>query len=187
MEQQQICGERASARVGALLEEIQQRLCDDVEGARRLIDQAIQVLQAPAVAGPTRTGGLAPWQARRVARYIDDNLERALTVAELAAVGGVRPGYFGKAFKSSFGVSPHAMVLQRRVARAKILIAEGDDPLKDIALACGFSDQSHLTNRFHRLAGMTPAAWRRLHAAPVFHVRDDDRGGCVQLDRRARA
>lgn len=187
MEQQQICGERASARVGALLEEIQQRLFDDVEGARRLIDQAIQVLQAPVAAGPTRTGGLAPWQARRVARYIDENLERALTVAELAAVGGVRPGYFGKAFKSSFGVSPHAMVLQRRVARAKILIAEGDDPLKDIALACGFSDQSHLTNRFHRLAGMTPAAWRRLHAAPVFHVRDDDRGGCVQLGRRARA
>lgn len=185
--EQQICSERASARVGALLEEIQQRLFDDVEGARRLIDQAIQVLQAPSVASPARTGGLAPWQARRVARYIDENLERALTVAELAAVGGVRPGYFGKAFKSSFGVSPHAMVLQRRVARAKILIAQGEDPLKDIALACGFSDQSHLTNRFHRLAGMTPAAWRRLHAAPVFHAPGDDRGGCVQLDRRAQA
>ncbi len=187
MERQVGC-ERASAKVGALLEEIQQRLFDDVEGARRLIDQALRVLQVPADADPPRTGGLAPWQARRVARYIDENLERALTVAELAAVGGVRPGYFGKAFKSSFGVSPHAMVLQRRVARAKILIAEGDDPLKDIALACGFSDQSHLTNRFHRLAGMTPAAWRRLHAAaPAFHAHGDDRGGSVQLGLRAQA
>jgi AraC family transcriptional regulator len=186
--EQQIGGERTSARVGALLEEIQQRLFDDVEGARRLIDQALLVLQAPSEPGRARTGGLAPWQARRIARYIDENLEGALTVAELAAVGGVRPGYFGKAFKSSFGVSPHAMVLQRRVARAKILIALGEDPLKDIALACGFSDQSHLTNRFHRLAGMTPAAWRRLHAAaPAFERHDDDHGGCVQLERRVQA
>jgi len=186
--ERQIGCERASARVGALLEEIQQRLFDDVEGARRLIDQAIQVLQAPPEIGATRTGGLAPWQASRVARYIDENLERALTVAELAAAAGVRPGYFGKAFKSSFGVSPHAMVLQRRVARAKVLIAQGEDPLKDIALACGFSDQSHLTNRFHRLVGMTPNAWRRLHTgALAFDLHGDDRGGSVQLLRRAQA
>ncbi|MDG2529404.1 helix-turn-helix transcriptional regulator [Caulobacter endophyticus] len=186
--ERQIVREQASARVGALLEEIQQRLLSDVEGARRLLDQAILVLQAPPLAEAARSGGLAPWQARRVASYIDDNLERGLTVAELAAAAGVRSGYFGKAFKSSFGVSPHAMVVQRRVARAKILIAQGEDPLKDIALACGFSDQSHLTNRFHRLVGMTPNAWRRLHAGALeFGDRDDDHGGSVQLPRRAQA
>ncbi|MCQ4158605.1 AraC family transcriptional regulator [Roseomonas sp. GC11] len=104
---------------------------------------------------------LAPWQAVKVLRHIEAHLAEALSVAELAALVGLSTGYFSRAFRASHALSPHAFILQRRLARAQTLMLASSRGLSEIALECGFCDQPHLTKRFRGALGMSPAAWRR--------------------------
>ncbi|WBV41565.1 helix-turn-helix domain-containing protein [Pseudoroseomonas cervicalis] len=114
---------------------------------------------------------LAPWQAVKVLRHIEAHLAEALSVAQLAALVGLSAGYFSRAFRASQSLSPHAFILQRRLARAQLLMLASSRGLSDIALECGFCDQPHLTRRFRHALGMSPAAWRRgqrqVRALPV--------------------
>ena len=106
-------------------------------------------------------GGLSPAVRRRVADRIEAGLGESLTLEALAAAAGLSTFHFAKMFKASFGVAPHRYVVERRIARSKALIAEGRTSLAEIALACGFASQSHLTRRFQQATGAPPAAWRR--------------------------
>jgi AraC-like DNA-binding protein len=76
-------------------------------------------------------------------------------------------GHFARAFRQTFGVSPHTFIIEQRVNAAKRLILETGAPLAEIALSCGMADQSHLTRHFTRKVGMSPAAWRRHQSAPL--------------------
>ncbi|WP_407523049.1 helix-turn-helix transcriptional regulator [Methylobacterium oryzisoli] len=105
-------------------------------------------------------GGLSPTVRRRVAELIEARLGEALTLEALADEAGLSTFHFAKMFKASLGVAPHRYVTERRIARAKDLLAEGRTSLAEIALACGFASQSHFTRRFKQAAGLTPAAWR---------------------------
>ncbi|HEY4292436.1 AraC family transcriptional regulator [Luteibacter sp.] len=105
--------------------------------------------------------GLAPWQARRVAAHVDQNLGYSITIDQLAAIAGLSSSYFCRAFKDSFGDPPHAYIMRRRVERAQSLMLQTREPLSQIALACGLSDQAHLCNLFRRLVGQSPSQWRR--------------------------
>jgi AraC-like DNA-binding protein len=58
-------------------------------------------------------------------------------------------------------MAPHKWLLSRRIEVAKQKLRDGQSSLSDVALACGFSDQSHLTRVFNRLVGIGPGAWRR--------------------------
>ena len=107
---------------------------------------------------PTTFTLRATWRAR-VLEYIDANLSRPLTLAELASEAGVGERQFCRTFRASTGESPHQFVLRRRVERAKALIARGA-PLSDVALSSGFADQSQLTRTFSRCVGMTPGGFR---------------------------
>jgi len=110
-------------------------------------------------------GGLTRWQVRRVINYIDAHLEiRALRSGELAALIGYSPSYFHRAFSRCMGESPRMFVMQRRVAKAQQLIRDNSLPLCQIAIVCGFADQSHFSRVFHKLVGENPGAWRRCHA-----------------------
>ena len=60
---------------------------------------------------------------------------------------------------------PHAYVIQRRLEHATKLMIETDASLSEIAIACGFGDQAHLSRRFRAQTGVTPAAWRRAQKA----------------------
>jgi AraC family transcriptional regulator len=73
-------------------------------------------------------------------------------------------GHFSRAFKRSLGLSPTAYVAIRRVERAKALMSSTREHLSEIALACGFTDQSHFTRWFRRIVGVSPGQWRRNHA-----------------------
>ncbi len=133
------------------------------EAAAHYITRACSALlkdKEPASADSAR-GGLVPWQLKRVKAFIEANLEKPLTVAELASVARLGPSYFQRAFRKSMGISVHAYLVQRRINRAQALMCSSDLPLSEIALATGFSDQAHFTMRFHRNVGVTPAAWRR--------------------------
>ena len=104
---------------------------------------------------------LIGWQIRRVRDYIDAHLSTRILVADLSAIVQRSEAHFARAFKKTFGVSPHAYVLRRRVERASHLMLVSDDSLSDIALACGMTDQAHLCKIFRQVTGRTPAAWRR--------------------------
>lgn len=106
-------------------------------------------------------GGLAPWQARRVRDQVEARLGAAVRVEEFAAVAGLSPRYFSRAFKVSFGLTPHAYVTCRRIERAKVLMLQTDEGLSQIALACGLADQAHLSRLFRQVVGVSPSAWRR--------------------------
>ena len=105
--------------------------------------------------------GLAHWQMRVAIRQIEDDLEARLSLASLASRVRLSPSHFSRAFKHSFGISPHAYVVLRRVERAKSMMLETAEALSQISTACGFSDQSHLSRVFLRHVGHSPNAWRR--------------------------
>jgi AraC family transcriptional regulator len=108
---------------------------------------------------------LAPWQARRAMRFIDQNLSRTIRIEEVAAVARLSASHFSKAFRTDFGVPPHGFVIRRRIERAQDMMLVTNEPLASIALSCGLVDQAHLTRLFRRLVGVTPARWRRLHSS----------------------
>jgi AraC family transcriptional regulator len=103
-------------------------------------------------------GGLSLWQARKVTSYITTNLHR---LEELAAICNRSVGSLSVTFKCTFGITPHAYILKQRVEIAKRAILETNNPLCDIAIDCGLSDQSHLTRMFRRFVGVPPGIWRR--------------------------
>ncbi|MCC8954189.1 helix-turn-helix transcriptional regulator [Bradyrhizobium sp. Pear77] len=106
-------------------------------------------------------GGLAPWQIRRAEETLAADLEGDISLADLASDCGLSASHFSRAFRQSTGLSPHQWLLRRRVELAKSLLSDRKLTLSEVALACGFADQSHFTRVFSRLAGTSPGAWRR--------------------------
>jgi AraC family transcriptional regulator len=105
-------------------------------------------------------GGLPPKALRRVRDYVTAHLEENISIQVLAAIVGLSRYHFARAFKQSEGVTPHQFLLQCRVQRAQELLAGTELPLAQIALAAGFSDQSHCSRRFRKLVGVTPSRYR---------------------------
>lgn len=117
----------------------------------------------PEVTSVSRDGraGLRAWQARKVLDYIDSHITGPILVADLSALAQLSEAHFSRAFRRTFGTSPHAFVIRRRVEFAAQYMLQTQAPLSDIALRCGFSDQPHLCKQFRQITGHTPAAWRR--------------------------
>ena len=112
-------------------------------------------------AGATYKGGLGPRARRRVQDLIEAKLADPLHLADLAREAGQSEFHFARAFKTSLGITPHEYLNRRRIEKARQLIARGDS-LAEVALACGFSNQSHLNRQFRRLVGMSPGRYRKL-------------------------
>src|SRR6266567_3518429 len=100
-------------------------------------------------------------QMRRVVDFVQAHLDQNLSLEALAEQTGFSPYHFARLFRQTTGTSPHQFVLRQRVERAQLLLKERDVPLAQIAAACGFTDQSHLTQVFKRHVGLTPRAYRR--------------------------
>lgn len=105
--------------------------------------------------------GIPGWRMRRLITYIEEHLDGNLSLETMAAQVDVSALYLARAFKVAIGQSPHQYVLARRLERAKELLRNTDMPIVDVALASGFSSQSHLSNWFVRLVGVSPAVYRR--------------------------
>ncbi len=98
---------------------------------------------------------------RLVTDYIEDHLEQRISLEDLASLAGVSLFHFARGFKDAIGVSPHAYVTGRRVARARRLLSDPGLSLAEVAARCGFSSQSHFTTIFRKTTGVTPARYRR--------------------------
>lgn len=109
---------------------------------------------------PRLRGGLPPCVLRRVCEYVDRHLDKTMHIEELATVAGLSMYHFARAFKQSQGTAPHDYLVQRRVKRAQQLLIDTDMPLSEIALAVGFSDQSHCARRFRERVGVSPSDYR---------------------------
>jgi AraC family transcriptional regulator len=150
-----------------LLECASRCLDQDREKAKASIARAASLLQvefdrrnADADERPSQ-GALVAWQVNRVRGYIDAHLESSIQIRDLAAVARRSSAYFCRAFKTTFGETPHAFVVGRRLHRAAELMLTSDDTLSQVALACGFADQAHLCKMFRQRHGQSPAVWRR--------------------------
>ena len=106
-------------------------------------------------------GGLTPLQERRAKEFISANLACDVPLADVASECGLSASQFSKAFRQSVGMPPHRWMVQQRIALAKSLLRQGDMALPEIALACGFSDQSHFTHSFSAGTGVSPGVFRR--------------------------
>ena len=105
--------------------------------------------------------GLLKHELQQVIEYIDDQIDRHFTLAELAAVANLSPNYFASLFKQSTGYAPHQYVIRHRIERAKKLLIDRKLTIADIAYSLGFAHQSHLNRHFKRLVGVTPKAFRQ--------------------------
>jgi AraC-like DNA-binding protein len=117
---------------------------------------------------PSPRSGLAPWQERLACQLLLERLNDAPALEDVAEACRLSPGHFVRAFRRSTGLPPHRWLLERRVDHSKqMLVGLRQHSLAEIALECGFSDQSHFTRTFARVAGTTPGAWRRACGAPA--------------------
>jgi AraC family transcriptional regulator len=106
-------------------------------------------------------GALPQRRLRAVVEYIEEHLDGAPTLEQLAAVVRLSPYHFARQFKAATGLPPHQYVIARRVERAKQLLQAGvDQSLAEVALFAGFSDQSAFCRHFKRLVGVTPGQFR---------------------------
>jgi AraC family L-rhamnose operon transcriptional activator RhaR len=99
--------------------------------------------------------------ARHAVRYIEDNLNRPLTIAEIANHVHVSPRHLTRLFSSFTGTSPAQFIMTARLDRAIGMLERSDMPVKDIAERLGFGDAAYLTRCFTRRYGKPPASYRR--------------------------
>jgi AraC-like DNA-binding protein len=107
-----------------------------------------------------RPGGLERAAVRRARDYLHDSRLRPVSLIELAAAAGLSRFHLLRVFRSEVGLTPHVYLNHLRVLEAKRLLATGR-PISEVALTCGFVDQSHLTRRFKQILGFTPGQYKR--------------------------
>lgn len=84
-----------------------------------------------------------------------------MQVSDLSCACRLSMSHFVRAFTNTVGVAPYSWFIGQRVLRAMALLAQSRSPIAEIALECGFADQSHFTNTFVRRVGKTPLQWRK--------------------------
>jgi AraC-like DNA-binding protein len=109
---------------------------------------------------PRARGGLSPGAMRRVQEYIDAHLSELIDLGMLARIAGLSLFHFAREFKQSAGVTPHHYLVQRRISSAQKMLVRTELSLSEVALAVGFSDQSHLARHFRHMLGTTPRDFR---------------------------
>jgi len=107
--------------------------------------------------------GLANWQRERAVELLRERLDGSVRLADLARECDLSASHFARSFKASFGVTCHQWLTDRRIERAKELLAITSLPLAEVASRSGFGDQAAFTRTFHRVVGATPGQWRREH------------------------
>ena len=96
-----------------------------------------------------------------VLSYVARNYAERLAVPDLAERAGLSVSQFERNFKRVFGMTPRQYIQRVRISAACEQLVASDRPAGDVALECGFYDQSYFTKQFRRFLGETPSAYRR--------------------------
>lgn len=160
------------ARLAEMLETARDNADTHYEVTKRIVAEASLLLESHLARGTrgreNQNGMLARWQINRVRTFIDAHLTECIRVSDLSALARSSPSYFSAAFKRTFGASPHAYLMKRRITMAVEQMLGSDAPLSEIAMNCGFADQAHFSRQFRRTMGSTPSNWRRERASHPF-------------------
>ena len=97
----------------------------------------------------------------QVIDYIKVNLAQDLSILDLASLTSMSESHFSRSFKQLVGIAPYQYLMQQRVERAKQLLKQQAISISDIALDCGFANQTHLTKVFRQMTGVTPKAYQK--------------------------
>jgi AraC family transcriptional regulator len=162
---------RVATVIIGLLKRAQDVISIDAQTAAACIERACALVllvaeqdctssAASSISASLAPGGLASLQMGAVTAHIEATLERRVRVADMARIAGLNVTLFTRAFRASFGQSPRAYIVQRRLNRAMEMMLSTREPLSQIAVACGFCDQSHFSRHFHNRFGITPHVWR---------------------------
>lgn len=109
---------------------------------------------------PGHAGGLSARQLKVATAFLAAKTARDVKIADVAGECGLSASYFIRAFKKATGRTPHRWLLEYRAEKARQMLL-GEFSIAEIAIACGFADQSHLTRVFTSLFGISPGLWRR--------------------------
>jgi AraC family transcriptional regulator len=133
------------------LEAIANVLAHELSGSKAASDQSSH----------TNRGGLAGWQMRAVATYIDEHLDQQVSLLALAQLVRLSPFHFCRAFKQSFNASPHRYHVQRRVEQAKVLLSNRGMSITEVGLSVGYPCPGSFSIAFRKITGQTPSEFRR--------------------------
>ncbi|MEO1520310.1 MAG: helix-turn-helix domain-containing protein [Cyanobacteria bacterium J06633_2] len=127
---------------------------------------AARLVQNYAVSKPSpslerKANGLPQSQLKQVIDYMKANLAQDVSILDLATLTSLSESHFSRSFKQAMGISPYQYLMQQRVERAKQLLNQQAIAISDIALDCGFANQTHLTKVFRQMTGMTPKAYQK--------------------------
>jgi AraC family transcriptional regulator len=106
-------------------------------------------------------GGLAGWQQRAVAKYIEEHVADSIPLGTIAEIARLSPFHFSRAFKQSFGLPPHRYHMRRRIERAKSLLANPAASITEVGMAVGFGETSSFSTAFRKATGITPTDFQR--------------------------
>jgi AraC family transcriptional regulator len=121
----------------------------------------VQTRASPDAGGSAPRGGaMVPAKLRLLTEFIEARLESTISVSDLANLAGMSVFHFAHCFKQTTGLAPHQYVLRRRIERARHLLVNPRLSVADVALRCGFSQQSHFSETFRRLVGTSPRLYR---------------------------
>lgn len=104
--------------------------------------------------------GLVDRRLRRAVELMQAQLDRELSLEEMAAAAYLSPFHFARLFKKATGTTPHAYLTALRLARAEILLAETDLSITEVAARVGYSSPSHFAKAFRQATGLAPRAFR---------------------------
>ncbi|HXI04839.1 MAG TPA: AraC family transcriptional regulator [Bradyrhizobium sp.] len=110
---------------------------------------------------PSSSGVFSNAERRILCEYLRMNLNRNLSLDDMATQLHLSSFHFLRKFKASFGLTPHQFLVAERIRRAKSLLCGSNMSIALIAAETGFSDQSHFTRLFRRVVGVTPAKFRQ--------------------------
>lgn len=126
--------------------------------ARLFLTTLVRDYAVPAPSGPS--DGLPPGRLQALTAFVEANLDRRIAVPELAAAAGLSVTVLARALRAGHGTTPSGLVALLRAERARAAMADGARSLTEIAAACGYADQAHMTRSFKRAFGRTPSAHR---------------------------
>ena len=103
---------------------------------------------------------LSDYRVQRVVDYFESSYGEEASLKDLAAIVGLTPIYFLKAFKKATGKTPHRYLRDLRMEKARELLADPHLSILSVAIAVGYTSQSHFTHVFRKEMGITPARYR---------------------------